>query len=116
MVRCLGYKTDMQETKRAEFLIFMGQCWDLAEDSLRKFGADSQIQKCIEEMAELTAVLAKPNAADELVAEEHADVLIIMSQITRMASYDSQAWSMLVDAFKAKYAKWEGIVRNEEHQ
>lgn len=105
-----GINVLMQDDQKAEFLVFMGMCWDFAEHSLGKFGPERQIHKCMEELAEFIAVLAKPEASDESLAEEHADVLIIMSQVTRMASYDEEAWRLLQRAFAAKFAKWKGIV------
>lgn len=63
----------------------------LCKEAIEYWGKNSQITKAIEEMSELiTALVRRPayRATDEDVAEEIADVLIMMKQLAMIFGED----------------------------
>ena len=61
----------------------------LYEMAIKKWGADSQIAKAVEECAELIVALAKNDSIDAIL-EEMADVEIILAQLKLIYNYNFQ--------------------------
>jgi len=72
----------------------------LYEMAIKKWGADSQIAKAVEECAELIVTLAKNNSIDDIL-EEMADVEIMLEQLKLIFNYDFQLNFPYISKFHA---------------